>query len=77
MNTKSLEENPAFPSATGRRSPQERPSVHSQRSEWSVPNVRTCSPFIGGVMSCSCAMSECGGLNGGKASDWLRPESAA
>ena len=33
MNTKSLEESPAFPSTTGCRSPQEGPSVHSQRSE--------------------------------------------
>ena len=31
-NTKSLEESPASPSTTGCRSPQERPSIHSQRS---------------------------------------------
>ena len=77
MNTKSLEESPASPSATERRSPQERPSVHSQRSERSGSSVHTCFPFIGSVMSHSCATSERLGLNGGKASDWLRPESVA
>ena len=77
MNTKSLEESPAFPSTTERRSPQERPSVHSQRSEQSAPNIRMCFPFIGSVMSHSRATSEQSGLNGGKASDWLRPESVA
>ena len=77
MNTKSLEESPASLSTTGCWSPQERPSIHSQRSEWSASSVRTCFPFIGSVMSCSCATSERSGLNGGKASDWLRPESTA
>ena len=77
MNTKSLEESPAFPSTTGRRSPQERPSVHSQRSEWSAPNIHTHFPLIGSVMSRSCTMSEHSGLNGRKAFDWLRPESTA
>ena len=76
-NTKSLEESPASPSTTERRSPQERPSVHIQRSEWSASNVCTRFPFIGSVMSRSRATSERSGLNGGKASDWLRPESAA
>ena len=77
MNTKSLEESPASPSTTGCRSPQERPSIHSQRSERSASSVRTRFPFIGSVTSRSRAMSERSGLNGGKASDWLRPESAA
>ena len=76
-NTKSLEESPAFPSTTECQSSQERPSVHSQSSERSALNIRTCFPFIGSVMSRSRAMSECSGLNGRKASDWLRPESAA
>ena len=74
MNTKSLEESPASPSTTGCRSPQERPSIHSQRSKRSV---RTRFPFIGSVTSCSHATSERSGLNGRKASDWLRPESTA
>ena len=77
MNTKSLEESPASPSTTGCWSPQERPSIHSQRSEWSAPSIRTCFPFIGSMTSCSRATSERSGLNGGKASDWLRPESTA
>ena len=77
MNTKSLEESSAFLSTTGCQSPQERPSVHSQRLERSAPNVRTCFPFIGSMTSCSCATSEHSGLNGGKPSDWLRPESTA
>ena len=77
MNTKSLEESPAFPSTTGCRSPQERPSIHSQRLERSASSVRTCFPFIGSVTSCSRSTSEQSGLNGGKASDWLRPESTA
>ena len=76
-NTKCLEESPAFPSTTGCRSPQERPSIHSQRSVRSAPSVRTCFPFIGSMTSRSRAMSERSGLNGGKASDWLRPESTA
>ena len=54
-----------------------RPSVHSQRLEWSAPNICTRFPFIGSVMSHSRATSECSRLNGGKASDWLRPESVA
>ena len=57
-NTKSMEESPASPSTTECRSPQERPSVHSQRLEWSAPNIHTRLPFIGSVTSCSCAMSE-------------------
>ena len=73
MNTKSLEESPASPSTTERRSPQERPSVHSQRSEWSALSICTRFPFIGNMTSHSCSMSEQSGLNGGKASDWLRP----
>ena len=77
MNTKSLEESPAFPSTTEHQSLQERPSVHSQRSERSASNVCTCFPFIGSMMSHSRATSERSGLNGGKASDWLRHESAA
>ena len=77
MNTKSLEESPASPSTTECRSPQERPSVHSQRSERSASSIRTCFPFIGSMMSRSRAMSERSGLNGGKVSDWLRPESTA
>ena len=77
MNTKSLEESPAFPSTTEHRSPQEKPSVHSQRSERSAPNVHTCFPFIGSMTSCSHTMSEQSRLNGRKASDWLRPESTA
>ena len=76
-NTKSLEESPASPSTTGCRSPQERPSIHSQRSEQSASSIRTRFPFIGSVMSHSRATSEQSGLNGGKASDWLRPESVA
>ena len=76
-NTKSLKESPDFPSTTEHRSPQERPSVHSQRSEWSAPNVHTCFPFIGSVTSRSRATSERSGLNGRKVSDWLRPESTA
>ena len=57
-NTKSLEESPASPSTTGCRSPQERPSIHSQRSERSAPSVCTCFPFIGSVTSRSHATSE-------------------
>ena len=77
MKTKSLEESPASPSTTECRSPQERPSVHSQRSEWGASSVHTCFPFIGSMMSRSRATSERSGLNGGEASDWLRPESVA
>ena len=77
MNTKSLKESPASPSTTGCRSPQERPSIHNQRSERSAPSARTCFFFIGSVTSCSRTMSEQSGLNGRKASDWLRPESMA
>ena len=77
MNTMSLEESPAFPSTTEHWSPQERPSVHSQRSERSAPSVRMRFPFIGSVTSCSRTTSEQSGLNGGKASNWLRPESMA
>ena len=77
MNTKSLEESPAFPSTTGCWSPRERPSIHSQRSERSAPSVHTHFPFIGSMTSCSRTTSEQSGLNGGKASDWLRPESTA
>ena len=76
-NIKSLEESPAFPSTTGCRSPQERPSVHSQRSEWSALNICTHFPFIGSMTSHSHTTSEHSGLNGGKDSDWLRPESTA
>ena len=76
-NTKSLEESLASPSTTGCRSPQERPSIHSQRLERSAPSICTRFPFIGSVMSRSRATSEQSGLNGGKASDWLRPESTA
>ena len=72
-NTKS----PAFPSTTGCWSPRERPSIHSQRSEWSAPSIRTCFPFIGSMTSRSRSTSEQSGLNGRKAADWLRPESTA
>ena len=58
MNTKSLEESPASPSTTGCQSPQERPSIHSQRSERSASSVCMCFPFIGSMTSCSRAMSE-------------------
>ena len=58
MNTKSLEESPASRSTTGCRSPQKRPSIHSQRSERSASSVCTHFPFIGSVMSHSRAMSE-------------------
>ena len=57
-NTKSLEESPASPSTTGCRSPQERPSIHSQRSERSASSICTRFPFIGSVTSRSRAMSE-------------------
>ena len=57
-NTKSLEESPASPSTTECRSPQERPSVHSQRSERSAPNVHMRFPFIGSMTSRSRATSE-------------------
>ena len=76
-NTKSLKESPASPSTNGCRSPQERPSIHNQRSERSASSARTHFPFIGSMMSHSCTTSERSGLNGGKASDWLRPESMA
>ena len=76
-NTKSLEESPASPSTTGCQSPQERPSIHSQRSERSASSIHMRFPFIGSVTSCSRATSEQSGLNGGKACDWLRPESTA
>ena len=76
-NTKSLEESPASLSTTGCRSPQERPSIHSQRSERSAPSICTRFPFIGSMTSHSRATSEQSGLNGGKASDWLRLESMA
>ena len=45
MNTKSLEESPASPSTTGCQSPQERPSIHSQRSERSAPERPHMLPF--------------------------------
>ena len=77
MDTISLKESPVFPSTTEHWSPQKRPSAHSQRSEWSASSVCTCFPFIGSMMSCSCATSEQSRLNGRKASDWLRPESMA
>ena len=73
----SLEESPASPSNTGCRSPQERPSIHSQRSERSASSIHTCFPFIGNVMSRSRTTSEQSRLNGRKASDWLKPESTA
>ena len=76
-NTKSLEESPASLSTTGCWSPQERPSIHSQRSEWSASSVCMRFPFIGSMTSCSRATSEQSGLNVGRASDWLRPESTA
>ena len=76
-NTKSLEESPASPSTTGCRSPQVRPSIHSQRSERSAPSIHMHFPFIGSMTSRSRTTSERSGLNGGKASDWLRPESTA
>ena len=57
-NTKSLEKSPASLSTTGCRSPQERPSIHSQRSERSAPSIRTRFPFIGSVTSRSRATSE-------------------
>ena len=58
MNTKSLEESPASPSTTGCWSPQERPSIHSQRSERSASSVRMRFPFIGSMTSCSNTTSE-------------------
>ena len=74
MNTKSLEESPTSPSTTGCWSPQVRPSIHSQRLERSALSIRTCFPFIGSMTSRSHTTSERSGLNGRKASDWLRPE---
>ena len=50
----------------------QRPSAKSQVPERSALSTRMHSPFIGSMTSCSQAMSECSGLNGGKASDWLR-----
>ena len=47
-------------------------STETKCQEPSAPRVRMHSPFIWSVMSCSQAMSERPGLNGGKASDWLR-----
>ena len=57
-NTKSLEESPASPSTTGCRSPQVRPSVHSQRLERSASSVCMHFPFIGSVTSRSRTTSE-------------------
>ena len=74
-DTISLKESPAFPSTTEHQSLQERPSAHSQRSEWSALSVRMRFPFIGSMMSRSCTTSERSVFNGGKASDWLRLES--
>ena len=76
-DTISLKESPAFLSTTEHRCPQERPSAHSQRSEQSASNIHMHFPFIGSMTSRSRATSEQSGLNGGKAFDWLRPESMA
>ena len=51
----------------------QRPSAKSQVPERSASSMHMHSPFIGSMMSHSQAMSEHSGLNGGKASDWLRP----
>ena len=50
-------------------------SAETKHQEPSASSIHTHSSFIGSMMSCSRAMSECPGLNGGKASDWLRHES--
>ena len=47
-------------------------STETKCQEPSASSVCTHSPFIWSVTSCSRATSECPGLNGGKASDWLR-----
>ena len=50
----------------------QRPSAKSQVPERSALSACTHFPFIGSMTSCSRATSEHSGLNGGKASDWLR-----
>ena len=50
----------------------QRPSAKSQVPERSASSMHVHFPFIGSMMSCSQDMSERPGLNGGKASDWLR-----
>ena len=47
-------------------------STETKCQEPSAKSVRMHSPFIWSVTSHSQATSECPGLNGGKASDWLR-----
>ena len=47
------------------QSPVQRPSAKCLEQTHALP-------FIGSMTSCSRATSECSGLNGGKASDWLR-----
>ena len=47
-------------------------SAETKCQEPSASSVRMHSPFIWSVTSRSQAMSECPGLNGRKASDWLR-----
>ena len=61
-------ESPTFQSTTGL-------SVSSTETKCQKPSalsVRMHSPFIWSVTSCSRATSERPGLNGRKASDWLR-----
>ena len=69
---KSLRESPTFLSTTEH-------SVSYAETKRQEPSARKKSlsvcthfPFIGSMMSCSRAMSEHSGLNGRKASDWLR-----
>ena len=47
-------------------------SAETKCQEPSAPSIRMHSPFIWSVTSHSRATSEHPGLNGGKASDWLR-----
>ena len=68
MAAKSLRESPTFLSTTEHSVS----SAETKRQEPSASSARMHSPFIGSMTSRSQTMSECPGLNGGKASDWLR-----
>ena len=69
MAAKSLRESPTFLSTIEHKVS----SAETKRQEPSASSARTHFPFIGSMMSHSQATSERPGLNGRKASDWLRP----
>ena len=65
-------ESPASQSTTSIPETRCQASAQNPVLERSASSVLMHSPFIWSVMSHSRDMSECPGLNGGKASDWLR-----